>query len=365
MHIRSLYLQQFRNYREAHFEFSPSLNLICGPNAKGKTTILEAIHYLMIGRSFRASKNLDLIHFGTDSFTLEAIFCKHGVDQKLSLHVKPQERRIVYNSSLLASASNLLGIISGVVTTPDDVSLLKGPPPLRRQFIDLLIARNDPLYVHYLARYVKAMRHRNQLLRQKSAATIEAWECEMARAAAYIISQRRKRISSLQEHCQKFHTLLTDENDHMTLHYQSAALDCSTPDDICTYYQDRYKKNRGREMLLGTTLSGPHKDDLAIGIGGREARTFGSEGQQRSCAAALHLGEWSSLKEASAETPLFMIDDAGIGLDSKRKNRLLSLLEGLGQAFVTTTDHALSDSLKGTKKMITLPLSRDCQSPIS
>jgi DNA replication and repair protein RecF len=355
MYIRSLDLQQFRNYREASFTFDPKINLICGPNAQGKTNLLEAIHYLMVGRSFRTARSCDLTQFGAPSFTLEAIFCKHGVDQKLTIHVSNHERKLIYNSSHLSNASNLLGIISGVVTTPDAVSLIKGPPPLRRQFIDLLIARNDPLYVHYMSRYVKAMRHRNHLLRQKSSVSIEVWESEMARAAAYLIIERRNRIKSLQEHCQQFYALLSEEDNAFTLHYQSSASECKSADELLSYYQIRYQKNRNREMVLGSTLSGPHKDDLLISLGKRDTRTFASEGQQRSCAAALHLGEWSCLKETSGFSPLFMIDDAGIGLDLKRKEKLLNLLGGLGQVFVTATDPAMADTLKTTKKLITLP----------
>ncbi len=161
MHLRSLFLQQFRNYKEAYFEFSPSLNLICGPNALGKTSLLEAIHYLMIGRSFRPGHHQDLIKVGCDTFYLEAIFCKYNVDQKLRLHANAKERRIIYNSTALASSSNLLGLIQGVVMTPDDVNLVKGPPALRRQFLDIQIAQIDPLYVHHLGRYSRAMRQRN------------------------------------------------------------------------------------------------------------------------------------------------------------------------------------------------------------
>lgn len=356
MHIRSLYLQQFRNYREVQLEFNPSLNLICGPNAQGKTSLLEALHYLMIGRSFRPARNLDLIHQGSSFFYVEALFCKHGVDQTLRIRVDANERKMVHNSSQLPAASNLLGLISGVVMTPDDVSLVKGSPPLRRQFLDLLIAQTDPLYVHYIARYGKAMRHRNQLLRQKKTASIDIWEHEMAQAAAYVVMQRRLGTEALQLHCQAFYTHLTNEAELLTLEYRTAASQCRDEHEIKAFHLQHFQKNRMREMTLGMTLTGPHKDDLWIGIGGRDVRFFASEGQQRSCVAALHLGEWQRLKEASTVTPLFMIDDVGISLDEKRKERLLGHLASLGQVFLTTTDSRLIDSFSGPKKIIALPL---------
>lgn len=356
MYLRSLYLQQFRNYKEVYFEFSPSLNLICGPNAQGKTSLLEAIYYQMFGRSFRPGLHQDLIHMGCHSFHLETIFCKHDVDQKLHFYVEGKERKIIHNSTVLQSVANLLGLIQGVVMTPDDVNLIKGSPLLRRQFLDIQLAQVDPLYVHYLARYAKAMRHRNQLLKQKKLLSIESWEHEMAQAAAYIVHQRRRGLQALQPHCQKFYSYLTGETEHLTLKYCSGASACQNDGEIKELHLSQFLKNRNREMLLGYTLFGPHKDDLWIGIGERDARFFASEGQQRSCVAALHMGEWQHLKEVSEDLPLFMIDDVGISLDDKRRERLLDQLASLGQVFLTTTDAKLIDSFSGPKKIFLLPL---------
>lgn len=362
MYLKSLYLQQFRNYREAYFEFSPHLNLICGPNAQGKTSLLEAIHYLMFGRSFRPGLHQDLILSGCNSFYLEAIFNKHDVDQKLRLYFEGKERKIMYNSTPLPNVSNLLGIIQGVVMTPDDVNLVKGSPILRRQFLDIQLAQVDPLYVHYLARYVKAMRHRNQLLKIKKIASIETWEHEMAQAAAYIVMQRRSSLQSLQIHCQRFYSYLTGQKETLTLKYVSGASHCQAEAEIKAFHLQQFNKNRSKEMLFGHTLVGPHKDDLWIGIGEQDARFFASEGQQRSCVAALHMGEWQNLKQVSDDIPLFMIDDVSMSLDETRRRRLLDQLGEVGQVFLTTTDADLIESFKGDKKIFSLPLEITLQS---
>lgn len=365
MYLQSLYLKQFRNYREIHFEFSPSLNLICGPNAQGKTSLLEAIHYLMFGRSFRPGLHQDLIHIGCQSFYLEATFCKHGVDQKLRVYVEGKERKIMSNSTPLLSVSNLLGLIQGVVMTPDDVNLVKGSPSLRRQFLDIQLAQVDPLYVHYLSRYIKAMRHRNQLLRQKKLLSIESWEHEMAQAAAYIVLQRRRSLQALQVHCQTFYGYLTGETEKLTLEYCSGASDCQNETEIKEFHLLHFNKNRDREIHFGHTMVGPHKDDMWIGIGGRDVRFFASEGQQRSCVAALHIGEWQCLKQIAEDIPLFMIDDVGISLDGKRRERLLDQLVSMGQVFLTTTDSDLLNSFAGPKKIILLPLAaQSCFQPL-
>lgn len=178
----------------------------------------------------------------------------------------------------------------------------------------------------------------------------------MAQSAAYLVMQRRQAMAALQSHCQKFYAELTEEAEQLTLEYRSGAAHCQDESEIKTFHLLHFQKNRTREMALGFTLAGPHRDDLGIAIGGRDVRTFASEGQQRSCVAALHLGEWQRLKEASAEVPLFMIDDVGISLDEKRKERLLVLLAALGQVFLTTTDARMADSFSGPKKITALPI---------
>jgi len=352
MYLRSLYLKHFRRYQEAFFEFSPGLNVICGPNAQGKTTLLEAIHLLMLGRSFRPSQVQELIHEGADSFFVEALFNKHGVDQTLRFSFNPKERRIIHHSTSLTSLSHLLGLIQGVIMTPDDVNLVKGAPQIRRQFLDVQIAQIDPLYVHYLTRYMKAMRQRNQLLKQKTFLTIENWEHELVQAAVYLMEQRRKTVEALQKFCGPFYAYLTHETEELTLVYRPSGSKGLNSEEMKREYIQLLQKQREREMFVGYTLSGPHKDDIDIYIGGRHARQFASEGQQRSCVTALHFGEWQQLKRRSDDIPLLMIDDVGISLDTMRRQRLIEQLASLGQVFLTTTDpHFLEANISIEKKV--------------
>ncbi len=356
MALRSLYLHHFRNYEEAYLEFSPSVNFICGPNARGKTTLLEAIHCLMIGRSFRTSTDSDLIQKGFSSFFLEAHFLKHGIAQTLRYGLRENERKVIYNSTALTSLSALLGLIQGVIITPDDAQLVKGAPQQRRQFLDIQIAQIDPLYVHHLNRYARALRQRNHLLKAKQQATIESWEQEMAHSAAYLVSQRRLTVHDLQTKSQFYYLELTGEKENLTLDYRSSIGKEASVEETKWRYMQQLLKNRPKEMLIGHTLTGPHKDDLIIAIGDRDVRNFASEGQQRSCVNALHFAEWKRLKElGDEEFPLFMIDDMGMSLDSNRKERLLAQLQTLGQVFLTATDPALLDDFKGDKKIFNLP----------
>lgn len=352
MRIRSLYLHHFRNYEEAYFEFDPQFNILLGSNAQGKTSLLEAIHYLMIGRSFRTSQSSELIKQGTPSFFLEALFSKHEVEQRLRISYNNQERKVIYNSTPLPTISSLLGIVQGVVMTPDDIQLIKGPPLLRRQFLDVQIAQVDPLYVHHLTRYNRAMRQRNLLLKGKQLLTIESWEHEMSHSAAYIIQQRMKTVQELQVCCQQTHHALTGDEEPLGIIYRTVPVDASQLADIQRFQFEQFNKYRPREMVLGHTLTGPHKEDLTFTIGEKDVRHFASEGQQRTCVTALHLAEWQHLQHRGEETPLMMIDDVGMNLDASRRAYLLEQLSGLGQIFLSTTDETILQSIPGQKKVI-------------
>lgn len=335
--LQAICLKDFRCYPSAVIEFSPGINAICGPNALGKTSVLEAIYVLIAGRSFRTSQFTDLIRMGSSGFHLEAIFIKHGVQQSLKFSYCDKERRIIYNSTLLASTANLLGLLTGVAITPDDVALVKGAPVARRHFLDLQISQVDPLYVYHLTRYHRALRQRNILLRSKTVATIESWEAEMASSAAYVTKQRHAAVNELQERGHRFHHILSNEGEGLSLAYKTSAPVDAEQNVICNYYIEQMARHRPRELAFGATLVGPQKDDLSISINQRDARFFGSEGQQRSCITALRMAEWERVAKHAEEVPLMLIDDLGVSLDDKRRSCLLNYTPQLGQVFVTST----------------------------
>lgn len=348
MHLRALYLHNFRIYEEALYEFCPKINVISGANARGKTSILEAIYFLMTGRSFRTAQASDMIRHGASGFYIEASFIKHDIEQTLRVSCSGKDRRIVYNNTQYASLSNLFGLLQGAVIHPDDAAIVKGAPEIRRHLLDVQIAQVNPLYVHHITRYHRAMKQRNYLLRTKTASTIESWEQEMAISAAYIVHQRMLTIEDLQHQSQRLYSLIGGGNDSLALTYKSQGIvrnGLAVDMDILklrSYYLEQYCKQRQREMELGITLTGPHKDDLFIGLNSNpnaiEARFFASEGQQRSCVAALRLAEWERLKAMSCEMPIMLIDDVGMSLDHSRRMRLFEHLPSLEQVFLTTTE---------------------------
>lgn len=353
MQIRSLYLKNFRSYEEAFVEFSPRLNIIYGPNGCGKTTLLEAIYLFICGRSFRQTDNSNLIKIGTPYFFLEANFVKNGLEQKLKISWDGKERRISHNTTNYPSFTSLLGLLKGIVFCPDDVSLIKGSPAVRRHYLDLQAAQIDPLYVHHLSRFNRAMKQRNYLLKTKNTAAIEGWEYEMAQSAAYLIRQRKLAVEELLVKGRELFFRLADSQAELQIQYRTPAPETGDLGDLKNFFIKRYQSLRGKELQMGFTLSGPHKDDLAIAINGQEARIYGSEGQQRSCVAALRLAEWMRIKIHGADgLPLLLIDDIGTGLDEVRLGALLNEIQNLGQTYLTATRDMQIEGLKINPSML-------------
>lgn len=303
MKLNRLYLRNFRNYSECSVDFAPGINFIHGANAMGKTTLLEAIYLLITGRSFRTHHLADLIKFGEQEFYLEMLFEKSGIEQTLKMHYDGKTRKIIHNATQLASLSGLLGILHGVILTPEDHELVKGLPKTRRHFLDLHIARTNPLYLQHLSRYYKAMKQRNILLRQNERQTIEPFEQVMSESASFLSQTRQQTLDELSR-------LARHQPEPLTLHYK--------PSPFVT-------TQREREYELGLTTSGPHKEDFAIYLGEKPARVFGSEGQQRSCVAALKLAEWRRMAEITEETPFFVSMMLGSALIKNVKRRSWSI----------------------------------------
>lgn len=336
MFLKRLLLRNFRNYAEAEAVFSPSVNLIQGANGQGKTNLLEAIHLVSTGRSFRASSLSDLIGFGQSFFYLEAEFQKEGVVQSLKIYYDETTRKVQYNQTVYPTLTSLLGILPSVLLSPDDLSLVSGTPAERRRFLDIHIAQTDPLYIHHLGRYFKAMKQRNHLLRSKSEAAIQAWEQMMAHSASYLVQKRKQALTALKAPSERWMGILSCNRDAIDIHYQSSL---SLPKDesgLAAHFQHVWQKMRPKELHIGSTLVGPHRDDLLIHLADKPAKTFSSEGQKRSCISSLRFAQWEQMADALGHPPMLGIDDFGIQLDKERQSQLKTHLPQFKQVFLTS-----------------------------
>lgn len=338
MYLQHLSLRNFRNYEGAHASFGPGINLIQGENAQGKTNLLEAIYFLSTGKSFRTASLTDLIRHGEAFFYIEAQFIRDGLPQTLKVYFDGKQKKIHYNSTAYPNFSNLLGLLPSVLFAPEDVSLVTGSPAERRRFINLHIAQIDPLYVHHLVRYAGAMRQRNQMLKQQSESAIHVWEEMMAVSASYLVAKREEALLDLKGPLNAHMNVLSRGADTLAMDYGPSF---SKQGDLPAAFIQQFQKQRKKEMQIGSTLSGPHRDDLVIKIGEKDAKLFSSEGQKRSCISAVRLAEWERLKIQVGACPLMCIDDFGAHLDTSRHSLFQTKLASLKQVFLTSP-HALS-----------------------
>lgn len=330
MYLKNLFLKDFRNYASAEVSFGPKVNIIHGQNGHGKTNLLEALYLLATGRSFRTLRLGELIRQGASAFILEAEIVENNVPFHLFLSYDGQHKKLTFNGKNYTSFHPLLGLLPTVLYSPSDIELIGGPPAGRRRFFNLHLAQSDPQYLHAFTRYWQAMKERNALLRSKSFDALDCYEEQMAPHALYV---RAKRCALLEE----LPSLLATEMKRLTPNNESLELRFfpSYPNVIEGYLQ-QLKKNRPREISLGLTLTGPHRDDFILLIEGRPARLFASEGQKKTATFALKLAEWARLAQNTGKSPLLGIDDFGLHLDEKRELLLKETLSTFGQVFLTT-----------------------------
>jgi DNA replication and repair protein RecF len=360
MYLKHLHLKNFRNHLDLSLDFHAKVNVIAGDNGIGKTNILEAIHFLSTGKSFRTCCLDDLICQGCSFFYIQAQFVKENIEQTIKIGYEKKKKHIEYNFSKLHSFSNLLGILPSVIFAPKDISLVMGVPSERRRFLNIYLSQIDPLYVHYLQRYSKCLEQRNFLLKSKKPldpTEMRCFENELSIASTYLIKKRVEGIEKLSQKLKQHIKNLTDHHELFDMKYHSSF----APDvfEDPKRLAQEYEKIRHKEKLLGSTLLGPHREDFGIYLEKQSVKSFCSEGQKRSFLTALKLAEWELVASSHLISPLLCIDDLGVHLDEKRHTLLEQKLMELGQVFITSPKNTFS--LEGDPKLKVFQLRKELQ----
>lgn len=338
MKLYSLSLCNFRNYKKTSLYFTEGVQGFYGANAQGKTNLLEAAAFLISARSFRTHRLNHLIHKGEASCFLEARVESGGVEQVIGASLSQGQRTLFLNGRKVASRLSLLGLVHGVVFGPHDAWLIRGDPAQRRLFLDLQLSQSDPLYVHHLNRYYRALQQRNALLKTGATQGYSPFEQLMASSADYLIRQRRELTLALEAEASELYGELSGGGEGLSLRYQTQNQGQGEELGTQEGFLRLLETSREKDRRLKYSTVGPHRDDVWIGLDQRETRTFGSEGQVRCCAAALRIAEWRCLRNRKGEDPLFFADDCLLGLDRGRARRLSQLLLSMGQVFVTAPE---------------------------
>lgn len=344
MKLTELNLHHFRNYNEAQVEFSPQINVLIGENAQGKTNLLESIYVLAMTRSHRTNNDRELIEFGKDAAQIKGTVQRELGSLKLELDIGKHGKKAKANHLEKARLSEYLGQLNVILFAPEDLALVKGAPTVRRRFIDMEFGQVSPKYLHDLTQYRDILKQRNRYLKQlqsheaQDQLYLEVLSEQLAAVGGAIISQRVKFLSELEEYAQELHQSITQGRENLTFEYSSAIKDASTLTEVelSEALMDLYRQNQSKEIFQGTTLYGPHRDDVRFLINHKNVQTYGSQGQQRTTALSVKLAEIDLMKNQTGEYPILLLDDVLSELDGARQTHLLKTIQDKVQTFLTT-----------------------------
>lgn len=350
MRILELTLRNFRNYEHCQLTLHPGLNLLVGRNAQGKTNFLESIHFLSTGRSHRTSSQYDLIRWDTTGFFLHALISKRNLKVELDFGLSADRRReLRINGVVEKKLSTLLGVLNSVLFTPEDLQLLKGPPALRRRFLDMEISQVSPIYLYTLQQYNRALTQRNNLLKSfehKSVnrVALETWSEQLIKYGVRLTILRQKALTALAKHAQPSLYAISSGEENLRLVYRpwGYKLRLGTDEaEVAGAFREILERQHHHELRRKQSLIGPHRDDFVCLLNDIDVREFGSQGQQRSAVLAIKMAELEFMREMTGDYPVLLLDDVLSELDSSRRAALLGLVDRGIQTLITGTEASL------------------------
>ena len=341
MHLVHLRLRDFRNFARLDVDFAAGFHLLLGDNAQGKTNILEAIYLLATLRSFRGVGGGQMVRHGQKGYFVSATVSSQA-EREIKIYWSPAQRKLSLDGQPVRKLGDYLGVVRAVVFCTEDLQLIKGGGRLRRRFMDLLLAHTHPIYLPLLQRYTRALRSRNALLRQRRLddAALDGFTHELIEAGGQIMQFRRELVPQVAGRAREAYGRVARSGEALELEYQP-----SVKHDFAV----ELARNRARERTFCATLIGPHRDELQLGLEGKSAAKFASEGQKRSIAIALKLTQAEYLADLHGVPPILLIDDIMGELDAKRRAAFLPLLTRVqharSQVFMTCTEESWPQEL--------------------
>ena len=330
MRVKSVKLKNFRNYTEADVEFLPSINLISGANGQGKTNLVEAIMLCALSKSPRTSRDEDMQkenqNFTQVEVRLERKFGEMTIGCSLD---GEQGKKFYINSNEIKKISELFGNLVAVYFSPNDLRIISDSPSERRDFMDTDISELSGSYYNLVQRYNKVLFQRNRILKtihNKSEILdqIDVWNEQLATLAGLIVKTRKSFIEKLKTPAKETMKYISKDSENLEISYVGAKGE--TAEEIKQEILKSLEFNLDKDMELGYTSIGPHRDDIKFEIDGRDARIFASQGQQRSIVLALKIAELETFKNELGENPVLILDDVFSELDSTRQKKMYDKL---------------------------------------
>lgn len=347
MYLDRFIVQNYRNLANIDTKFDPNVNIFIGKNAQGKTNLLEAIYFLALTRSHRTSSDRELIAFDKEFANIMGRIHKSQVNLDLRILITKKGKKVWINRVEQAKLSKYVGQLNAILFSPEDLDLIKGAPALRRRFMDQEFGQVNAEYLYFASKYRQVLLQKNNYLKQlsrgqaKDEVFLDVLSDQLSGIAAEIIFRRFKFLEYLSHAASDAYEHISLASEKLAIAYHPSVASIEVDDDTETIYQkilENFKKTKQIEIKKGTTLSGPHRDDIEFKLDGKNAHLYASQGQQRSIALSVKLAEIQLVHHLTDEYPLLLLDDVMSELDHGRQSALLDYIHGKTQTFITTTD---------------------------
>ncbi len=347
MYLKTLHLRQFRNYQDQRVEFLAPKTILVGNNAQGKSNLLEAVELLATLRSHRVTRDRDLVREAEVIGQVTATLERQNGSSDLSLTLRRNGRRTVaLNSESLRRQLDFLGILNAVQFSSLDLELVRGGPEQRRSWVDTLLIQLEPVYAYILQQYNQVLRQRNAFLKRgQGSEELAVWDAQLVTTGVRVIRRRSRAIERLAPIASAWHASISGSTEVLQVKYApNVPLEQNHPEEVQQAFLEKIEQRTVAEQHQGTTLVGPHRDEIELTINQTPARSYGSQGQQRTLVLALKLAELKLIEEVVGEPPLLLLDDVLAELDPNRQNQLLEAIQDRFQTLITTTHLGSFDS---------------------
>lgn len=355
MILNSISILNYKNIAEANLAFSPNVNCLIGDNGMGKTNILDAVYYLSFCKSYINQTDATVMRHGEPFMMLQGKYTRRDVQEDISLSLQRGKRKVVRRSGKeYQRLSQHIGLLPLVMISPMDWDLIRGAGEERRRFMDQIISQGDKDYLDSLIRYGKAVEQRNSMIKQgfNDPILYETVEAVMCDCAQRVHAARKAWVEKFTPTFMHYYAAVAGDGEKVSLHYESHLNDTSMHDVLAAC--------RERDMILGYTSRGVHRDDLDLLLGDHSMRRTGSQGQCKTYTIALRMAQYDFLREASPTTPILLLDDIFDKLDAHRVERIVDVVSSdrFGQIFITDTNRTHLDEImqriKGDHCMFTV-----------
>ncbi|GEL73778.1 DNA replication/repair protein RecF [Myxococcus virescens] len=349
MRLLALHVHDFRNLPQVQLTPSAHATIAVGQNGQGKTNLLEALYFLATLKPLRAGRLSELVRWGSQGARVTGRFLLKGAEREIAVEVGGGTRQAFVDGKKASSLEDYFGGVSVMAFTPDDLEVVKGGPDSRRGFLDRAVFNRFPAFLRESREYARALKNRNRLLREGhtvDAVYLEAYDETLAKAGARIYSRRRALMAELAPRAQATFASIGRTVDPAVYNYRPAHLegDFAAADEaaLAAMLRESLSARLRRDMERGFTSVGPHSDDVSVTLGGRSARAYASQGQQRALVLGWKIAEIENLEAAMGFLPLLLLDDVSSELDPERNAYLMGYLAQSGaQVVLTTTDGSL------------------------